>query len=367
MDKPSEKRRFADECDAAGGEKHTDNGGASERIGAGTKNGEKRTAGSKARERNIGGSGSFFRRAPEEVGKSLRFEYIEEKAKAGEISLYCRVLRVTVQGYKKHLKNKAKPYKYAQLLADMRAILAEDVFNKTYGKQRMYEKLQLDYDCGYSYNTVAKVMRENGLLQKENKPVGLTKSDKEAQKSDNLLRGDFTAEKPCEKIVTDITEFTGSDGKVYTSGVFDCFDNACLGLTIEAHMQKELVISTFEQAYLRYDLSGAVSHSDRGSQYTSSDFRLLLDKFGIKQSMNSAAGRCLDNAKCESMWARAKHEILACFDTSKMKCHDLAVLIQFYFLDYWNHRRICSAIGGVPPMIKRNAYYLKLHDSSIAA
>jgi transposase InsO family protein len=265
------------------------------------------------------------------------------------------------------LKNKTKPYKYANLLADMASILEEDTFNQTYGKQRMYEKLQLDYECPYCYNTVAKVMSENGLLQKENKPKGLTKADKQAQKSDNLLNQDFSAEKPCEKTVTDITEFAGSDGKIYVSGVFDCFDNACLGLEIDFNMQKELVISTFRNASLHYDLTGAISHSDRGSQYTSVDFRELLAQNGIIQSMNSAAGRCHDNAKCESIWARAKSEIMACYDTKKMKCLDLIPLIHFYFLDYWNHRRICSAIGGVPPMIKRNAYFLKLHDSEFVA
>ena len=69
-----------------------------------------------------------------------------------------------------------------------------------------------------------------------------------------------------------------------------------------------------------------------------------------------------DNAKCESMWARAKSEIMACYDTSKMKCSDLESLISFYFLSYWNYRRICSAIGGVPPLVKRGAYLEMLRD-----
>ena len=86
----------------------------------------------------------------------------------------------------------------------MQAILAEDIFNKTYGKQRMYEKLQQDYDCPYSYNAVAEVMREHGLLQKRNMPKGLTKAAKTAQKSDNLLNWNFTATAPGQKIVSDI-------------------------------------------------------------------------------------------------------------------------------------------------------------------
>jgi len=131
---------------------------------------------------------------------------------------------------------------------------------------------------------------------------------------------------------------------------------------MDDNMRAELVIATFEQASTMYDLRGAISHSDRGSQYTSQDFRDRLDEFGITQSMNSAAGRCHDNAKCESMWARGKEEIMACYDIKKMTCEEIKSLIYRYYMDYWNNRRICSAIGGVPPMIKRDAYYEKQAD-----
>ncbi len=272
------------------------------------------------------------------------------------------MLGVTAQGYGKYAQSLRKPEKYATLLASIKAILAEDEFNQVYGKRRMYEKLQLDYDCPYCYNTVAKVMRENGLLQKRHKPKGLTKADQQAQKSDNLLRRDFSAAAPNQKLVTDITEWTALDGKVYQSAVFDCFDNACLGLSLADHMRAELCIETLIQAAGRYALRGAVSHSDRGSQYTSDVFRSTLQQLGVVQSMNSAAGRCHDNAKCESMWARGKQEIMALYDTRKMTCEQLKSLIFRYYMGYWNNRRICSAIGGVPPAIKRGAYYEKLAD-----
>ena len=78
-----------------------------------------------------------------------------------------------------------------------------------------------------------------------------------------------------------------------------------------------------------------------------------LGKLGIIQSMNSAAGRCHDNAKCESMWGRGKCEIMACYDIKRMRCEEIKSVIFKYYMCYWNNRRICSAIGGVPPMIKR--------------
>lgn len=274
------------------------------------------------------------------------------------------MLGVTAQGYRKYVQSLDRPYKYAALLADIQAVLREDAFNITYGKRRMYEKLQLDYDCPYSYNTVAKVLRENGLLHQANHPKGLTKADRAAQKSDNLLKRDFSANTPNTKMVTDITEYAASDGKLYVSAVFDCFDNACLGLAVADNMRAGMVVDTFLSAASQYDLRGAISHSDRGSQYTSEPVRKILADIGIVQSMNSAAGRCHDNAKCESMWARGKLEIMACYNTKKMTCEQLRDLLYHYYGTYWNNRRICSAIGGVPPAVKRGAFYELLKDQA---
>ena len=75
-------------------------------------------------------------------------------------------------------------------------------------------------------------------------------------------------------------------------------------------------------------LKGAILHSDRGSQYTSQLYRKAVQDYGIQQSMNSAGGRCHDNARCESMWARMKSELLyGRYDTQKMTTEELKVLI----------------------------------------
>ena len=76
---------------------------------------------------------------------------------------------------------------------------------------------------------------------------------------------------------------------------------------------------------------------------------------------NSAGGRCHDNARCESMWARMKSELLYDrYSTENLTTDELKVLIWRYFISYWNNRRICSANGGLPPMIKRQRYYQSL-------
>jgi putative transposase len=81
--------------------------------------------------------------------------------------------------------------------------------------------------------------------------------------------------------------------------------------------------------------------------------------------MNSAGGRCHDNARCESMWARMKSELLYDrYDTEKMTTDELKTVIWRYFISYWNNRRICSANGGLPPMVKRQNYYNSLKEAA---
>jgi len=145
------------------------------------------------------------------------------------------------------------------------------------------------------------------------RPNSITKADREARKSDDLLKRDFAAEKPLEKCVTDITELKAKDGKLYVSAIFDCFDLTVLGLVLhpamDDNMRAELCVHTLDSAVAAYPaLRRAIVHSDRGSQYTSGAYRAALEKQGICQSMNSDGGLCHDNARCESMWARMKNE-----------------------------------------------------------
>jgi transposase InsO family protein len=195
------------------------------------------------------------------------------------------------------------------------------------------------------------------------KPNGITKANHEARKSDDLLKRDFAAEKPCEKCVTDITEIPAKDGKLYVSAVFDCFDVSVLGIAMADNMRAELCVQTVENACKSYrEMRGAVIHSDRGSQYTSEKYRSTLTHFGIIQSMNSAGGRCHDNARCESMWARMKEELfyLRGRRPENYVIDELKTLVWRYLMSYWNNRRICTAIGCVPPAVKRRNYYAAL-------
>lgn len=286
----------------------------------------------------------------------------------GKISFYCKALHVSRQGFHNYLETKDRPWKYQSLADAMMDICTEDECNDTYGRIRMHQALQLKQPEGVripSERTVYRVMEEISLSHKpKRKPNGITKADKEARKSDDLIKRDFTATKPLEKCITDVTEIKASDGKLYVSAIFDCFDSAVLGLAMDTNMKATLCKQTLDNAYKAYPtIRGAILHSDRGTQYTSELYRKAINKYGIQQSMNSAGGRCHDNARCESMWARLKEELLYDrYNTTTMTVEELKTIIWRYFISYWNNRRICSTNGGLPPMIKRQLYYSSLHD-----
>ena len=242
----------------------------------------------------------------------------------GDISFCCRMLKVSREGFRKFLQNKDKPWKYEALADEILKICDEDECNDTYGRIRMYQALLLKKPEGVDIpgeRTVYRVMEKIGISHKPNrKPNGITKADRNARKSDDHLKRNFTSDKPLAKAVTDITEIKCLDGKLYTSAIFDCFDLTVLGLSMDTNMKAPLCVETLDNAIKAYpQLKGAIVHSDRGTQYTSEAYRKAISKYGIIQSMNSDGGRCHDNARCESMWARMKSELLYDrYDTENM-------------------------------------------------
>ena len=278
------------------------------------------------------------------------------------IARFCRWLSISRQGFYKFLNKPERPWKHAAIAQEIRDIIAEDEWNDSYGKQRILEALQLKHPDGElpSITTIYRIMKQMGIIHKpKKKPNGITKADKNARKSDDLLQRNFLADAPFTKCVTDMTEIPVRGGKLYVSAIFDCYHLEVLGLAMDTNMRAELCIKTLADAHNKHpELHGASIHSDRGSQYTSRDYRAAMKRHGFIQSMNSDGGRCHDNARCESMWARMKEELLyGRYDTTKMSVGEVKSLIWRYYESYWNNRRICSAIGGMPPMVKLANYY----------
>ena len=210
----------------------------------------------------------------------------------------CAALPVSERGFYKWKVNKGKPKAWQKLLAQMHKILEEDEENKNYGVRRMQIALE-QRGIKRSLSTVRRVMARGNLLHEDRRsPDGLTKADKKTLRPQNIIKQDFSAQEPLRKLLTDITQIPCKDGKLYVSPLFDCYNGEIISLVMDTHMKKELCIKTITEAYKNFDIkSGAIIHSDCGSQYTSSEYKKTLGRLHAVQSM-SGVGKC--SLKCNS-------------------------------------------------------------------
>ena len=154
----------------------------------------------------------------------------------------------------------------------------------------------------------------------------------------NHLERHFTATKPNQKWVTDVTEFKAKDGnKVYLSPILDLFNNEIVSYTLSYSPNWTQVEKMLKLAVKRLDKTrGSILHSDQGWQYQMAAYRQILAEHGIIQSM-SRKGNCLDNAAMESFFGRLKTE---CFYSREFNTREEIVNAVRDYLDYYNHRRI---------------------------
>ncbi|PPI12933.1 IS3 family transposase, partial [Rathayibacter tritici] len=125
----------------------------------------------------------------------------------------------------------------------------------------------------------------------------------------DLVKRDFTANRPGCKWVGDITYIRTWEGWVYLATVLDCYSKKVVGYALADHMRTELVSEALEMAARNQPNRAAktIFHSDRGSVYTSADFGKLAKKLDIRQSMGRT-GVCWDNAWAESFNGTLKNE-----------------------------------------------------------
>ena len=265
----------------------------------------------------------------------------------------CRFLRISESGYYRWLRNQGKPGARQLLLVKIQGIISEHPDNKNYGVRRMQTALA-HRGTHVSTRTVYRTMSEAGLINKRRRPHGITKADTVAQEKKNLIKRNFRADKPLQKLLTDITEVQCADGKLYVSPVLDCFNGEIVALEMRENMKKELCIDTVRQLRKKYGrLNGTILHSDRGCQYTSYAFRRSLVSAGLLQSLSGTA-HCYDNARMESFFATLKKEKLYKLPTYKMKREEVKTEIFRYIFGYYNTQRVNSFnAGGFPPVTLR--------------
>lgn len=203
---------------------------------------------------------------------------------------------------------------------------------------------------------VERLMVENGLAAKTNKKFcRTTDSNHEMPIAENLLQRDFTAEKPNEKWVGDVTYVRTNEGWLYVAAILDLYSRRVVGWSASERNDAELVVKALRQALeTRRPPNGLLMHSDRGSTYASELHQEELKKHKMVCSM-SRKGNCWDNAVAESFFASLKREGLEENHESRRAAYQAVAEYMFYY----NTRRRHSAIGYESPI----AFELKMSQA----
>lgn len=229
-----------------------------------------------------------------------------------------------------------------------------DLSDGTYGYRRIHVGLLHDgWDVGEEQ--VRALTRELGLVACQPRPYKTTTVAGDADPvTPDLVRRVFTADAPGTKLVGDITYIHTGEGWLYLATVIDCFNKEIVGYAMADHMRAGLVVDALDMAARNHNLADeCIFHSDRGSQYTSSEFVEALVEYNMRQSLGRT-GSCYDNALAESFNGTLKVERVyrTAYPTRNAAKEDVARYIEIFY----NHQRIHSGIGYRTPHEVRNNY-----------
>ncbi|QMP46322.1 IS3 family transposase [Escherichia coli] len=238
--------------------------------------------------------------------------------------------------------------------ADVKQLIAS-IFHEhrgCYGYRRIHCELQ-KRGLKFSGKTVRKLMQQLGLKS----PVRLKKyrsyRGNMGLAAENILQRQFKAKAPCEKWVTDITEFRAGGQKLYLSPILDLFNGEIVAWETACRPTEELVKRMLNKG-LESLAEGEkpLLHSDQGWHYRIKSYQSALADRGLVQSM-SRKGNCLDNAVMENFFGHLKEEMYYRRDYRSVEELENAVS---EYITYWNQKRIKLSLGGLSPVEYRTEY-----------
>ena len=237
--------------------------------------------------------------------------------------------------------------KYAEAKKEIVSIYHEN--KGRYGYRRITIALH-NKGIHLNHKTVQRLMKELGLVCRVKIKKYRSYKGEVGKTTPNLLNRNFYAEKPNQKWVTDVTEFSLFGQKIYLSPILDLHNGYLVSYTISERPVLSMVISMLEKAFETIpDGTGLILHSDQGWQYQHRQYRRMLREKGIEQSMGRK-GNCLDNAVMENFFGLLKSELLYLQEFNSQE-HFKQELVDY--LDYYNNRRIKTKLKGLPPAIHR--------------
>ena len=273
----------------------------------------------------------------------------------------CRLLGVSSSGYYKSLK--ATPSRRTRRREELTTLIKE-IHETEFcvpGQRKIHKALSRSGEkC--SLGLVRRICRTHNIyscVRKRRRFKPQTTDSRHLNRVDkNILNRNFTATKPNEKWLADITYIRVKNGFVYLSAILDLHSRRVAAWIVEPQMKAQLVTDTLKRALK--NCRGSVPkeiilHSDRGIQYTSEEFRSELKKFGITQSM-SGKGECWDNAPCESFWGKLKREWLNRYGIFE-NIEQVRLALFEYIEGYYYNKRLHEGLGYRSPREVEEEYY----------
>lgn len=252
-------------------------------------------------------------------------------------------------GYYAWLKHIPGKRQIANKMLDEQIVSVFDANRKRYGAPRLTAELkELGYLC--SKNRVARRMQYLGLMAKAKKKFkATTDSNHKLAIANNILNRDFTAMAPNQKWVGDISYIWTEEGWLYLAVIIDLYSRAVIGWSIQPYMSTALISNALLMALWRRGFpKGVIVHSDRGSQYCSSEYQKMLTSYGLICSM-SRKGNCWDNSVAESFFHTLKTELVY---NERYKTREEAKASIFHYIEaYYNRVRRHSSIGTKAPLV----------------
>ncbi len=220
---------------------------------------------------------------------------------------------------------------------------------RTYGAPRVHGQL-VRRGLTVSKRRVAKLMQHKGFVGAHTRKKW-RRGHPDVAPAPDLLNRVFTASRPNQRWVADITEFPTDEGKLFLAGIRDLCHRGIVGWAMDEHQDATLVVDALTMALARTqpDADGLVHHSDKGTQYTSTDFVMTAGVAGLHVSFGST-GDCFDNAAMETFWSVLKREIAWIRGSIRFATRHDARLYLFEFIEvFYNRQRHQACLGHRTP------------------
>ena len=279
---------------------------------------------------------------------SVKYLVIYRHREKYAISEMCRFFEVSRSGYYDFINRMDIPAKDLPLAEKIRE--CQEQCGKTYGYRRVCLWLERK---GVHHNpkTVLRVMQKYNLLSVVRRRK-YRKYDEYLHRYPNLLNRDFSAERPNQKWVTDISYIHTGQGVLYLSVIRDLFDNSIVAYKTSTTQNVQLVLETIKAARRKEKVTAELQlHSDQGFQYTSQAYFKLTQSYSITPSM-SRRGNPYDNALAENFFSILKTE---CIYRVKLKTYEEARLLISQYIHFYNNERI-QLKTKLTPIEKRSQY-----------